>query len=196
MDMAAITDLPTAPASRIIDATYEAVSRYGLARFTMEDVARRAGLSRQSLYRYFDSKDALIEALVYREEERLLDGIRAVYVACDKLEEAVLQSVLFCLEGVRRHPLLDRTLEQEPEALLPYLTTRAAGLIEHARQVFEELLGQRIGESTGLLRPLSDLMVRTVMSHALTPGAERPEEIAGGVARVVASSLRLGGRQP
>ena len=48
-------------------------------------------------------------------------------------------SVLFCLQLARRHPLLDRLLASEPEILLPYLTTRGGGVLEHARAVMEEL---------------------------------------------------------
>ncbi|MGH2695694.1 MAG: TetR/AcrR family transcriptional regulator, partial [Actinomycetota bacterium] len=55
--------------ARILDAAFEAVSTFGLSRLTMDDVARLAGLVRQSVYRYFGSKDELIVALVVREEE-------------------------------------------------------------------------------------------------------------------------------
>src|SRR5436190_11773696 len=60
-------------ADRILDAAFESFRDFGLSRITMEDVASRAGLSRQSVYRYFPSKDSLIVALVSREEEKFLD---------------------------------------------------------------------------------------------------------------------------
>ena len=50
---------------RLLDAALEAATIHGITRMSMGDVARRAGLSRQTLYRYFPSKDDLINE-VYR----------------------------------------------------------------------------------------------------------------------------------
>src|ERR687892_391530 len=47
-------------ATRILDAAFEAVATFGLSRLTMDDVAGLAGVSRQTVYRYFDSKDARV----------------------------------------------------------------------------------------------------------------------------------------
>ena len=47
---------------RLLDAALEAATIHGITKLSMGDVARRAGLSRQTLYRYFPSKDALIAA--------------------------------------------------------------------------------------------------------------------------------------
>ena len=49
----------------------------GLSRVTMEDVARRAGLGRATLYRHFQSKDALVRAVILAETDAFfaaLDG--------------------------------------------------------------------------------------------------------------------------
>src|SRR5438270_386455 len=76
---------------------------FGLSRITMEDVASRAGLSRQSVYRYFPSKDTLIVALVSREEEKFLDGVKAAFVEHADLELALRTSVRFVLQYAREH---------------------------------------------------------------------------------------------
>src|SRR5919109_209985 len=71
------TQVRTSTPARILDAAFEAIRDFGLPRVTVEDVAQRAGLSRQTVYRYFPSKDELIIALVSRDEETLrpiLDG--------------------------------------------------------------------------------------------------------------------------
>src|ERR687891_674983 len=96
--------------ARILDAAFRSVASFGLSRFTVDDVARLAGLSRQTVYRYFDSKDTLVMALVYREEEALLEGVRAAHALHDRLEDAMREAVLYCLRTAREHPLLDRLL--------------------------------------------------------------------------------------
>jgi AcrR family transcriptional regulator len=175
--------------ARILDAAFEAVATFGLSRLTVDDVARLAGVSRQTVYRYFDSKDAVIVALVAREEEILLEGVRAAHRDAPNLREAIRRSVLFCLQAAREHPLLDRLLDSEPEVLLPYLTTRAGGLIERARLVLEELVSERKDVRPELVARSADLAVRAAVSYTLTPTAEPPEQVAREIARILASGI-------
>jgi AcrR family transcriptional regulator len=189
MALAADTLRPTDTRTRILDAAFRAVAGHGLSRFTMDDVAREAGMSRQSVYRYFESKDALIVALVYREEEQFIDGVRAAHAAYPRLEDAVREAVLYCLRTAREHPLLDRLLASEPEVLLPYLTTRGGGLIARARGVLEELTAERPGVRTELVHRAADLAVRAIVSYAISPSDDEPEDIAAGIAAILTSAV-------
>lgn len=176
---------------RILDAAFEAVTTFGLSRFTTLDVARLAGLSRQTVYRYFDSKDALIQALVAREEEAFLEGVRAAHARHDRLEDAMREATLFCLRTAREHPLLGRLLALEPEVLLPYLTTRGGPVISRAREVLEELAAGRAGVRTELVHRTADIGVRAIVSYALTPSEDDPEDIARELARILVSALEV-----
>jgi AcrR family transcriptional regulator len=175
---------------RILDAAFEAVATYGLSRFTTQDVARLAGLSRQSVYRYFASKDELIQALVAREEELLLEGVRAVHARHDRLEDAMREATLFCLRTARDHPLLGRLLAMEPELLLPYLTTRGGGVVARATEVLETLAAGRDGIRTDLVHRTADVAVRAIVSYALTPSEDDPEDIARELAHIMATALQ------
>jgi AcrR family transcriptional regulator len=189
--MAATAHAVRAPTrDRILDAAFEAVATFGLSRFTMDDVARLAGLSRQSVYRYVDSKDALIQALVTREEETFLDGVRAAHARHDRLEDAMREATLFCLRTARQHPLLGRLLAMEPEVLLPYLTTRGGAVVVRARDVLEELAAGREGIRTDLVHRTADIAVRAIVSYALTPSEDDPEDIAAELARILVSALQ------
>ena len=175
---------------RILDAAFETVATFGLSRFTVDDVARLAGVSRQSVYRYFESRDALIQALVYREEEAFIEGIRAAHARHDRLEEAMAEAILVCLSTARAHPLLDRLLDSEPEVLLPFLTTRGGGLIARARSVIEELAAGQNVESR-LVHRSADIGVRAIISYLLTPSDDDPEDIARELARILVSALEV-----
>lgn len=179
--------------TRILDAAFQAVSTFGLSRFTMDDVARAATMSRQTVYRYFQSKDALILALVLREEERFIDGVREAHRRHPRLEDAMREAILFCLRAAREHPLLDRLLASEPEVLLPYLTTRGQPLVAGARTVLEEIAGGRPGVRRALVHRAADLAVRAVVSYVLTPADDPPEEVARETARVLTAALEKEG---
>src|SRR2546423_15714884 len=94
-------------AERILDAAFDCIGDVGLSRTTMEDVARRARLTRQTIYRYFPSKDHLVMGLVMREEDKFIDGTRRAFAGDGDLEEALYHGTLFCLRFARKHPLLD-----------------------------------------------------------------------------------------
>jgi AcrR family transcriptional regulator len=178
---------------RIVDAAFGAVERFGLSRFTMDDVARMAGVARQSVYRYFDSRDALIVALVFREEEAFIEGVREAHSRHEDLGDATAEAIMFCLRAAREHPLLDRLLESEPDALLPYLTTRGGGVIGRARAVIEELAAQRKGVNPELVHRTADLAVRAIVSYTLTPSDDPPEDVAREIARILTAALETKG---
>jgi AcrR family transcriptional regulator len=182
--------LATATGGRILDGAFEAVAAFGVTRLTMDDVARQAGLSRQSLYRYFDSKDALIQALVYREEEAFLEGIRRAHEQHSRLEDAMREAILFCLRTAREHPLLDRLLASEPEVLLPFLTTRGGGLLARARSVVEELAG-RWDVAPELIHRTADVGVRAIVSYVVTPTEDDPEDVARELARILVTAIEV-----
>ena len=175
--------------ARILDAAFGCVANLGLARMTMDDVARRAGLSRQTIYRYFASRDLLIMALVLREEEKFLDGIRAAFAADPDLERALSDGVLFCLRFAREHPLLDRLLATDPATLLPYLTTKAGPMITRAREVMTSLVSSKAWVRTDALESATDAMVRTVISYAMTPPDRPAKQVARELARILTVAL-------
>lgn len=175
--------------ARILEAAFRCVADLGLGRTTMDDVARRAGVSRQTVYRYFPSKDQLIMALVLREEESFLDGVRAAFAGNPDLERALFDSTLFCLRFAREHPLLDRLLATDPETLLPYLTVRAAPMLARAREVLVSLIASKARVRASVLEGAADAMVRTVISYALTPPDRPSGEVARDMARIMTAAL-------
>ncbi len=68
------------PAAResLLDAAYKALTTRAWAAVRMVDVAAAAGVSRQTLYNEFGSKEGLARALVSRETERYLQGVERV----------------------------------------------------------------------------------------------------------------------
>jgi len=190
--MPALAATATRPdtSTRILDAAFGCIHGVGLSRTTVEDVARAAGIARQTVYRYFPSKDNLILALVLREEEKFLDGVREAFASTSSnLQTTMEEALLFCLRFAREHPLLDRLLETDPEALLPFLTVRAAPVIGRARDVLINLLTAKGIARDGLLEEAADAVVRVVISYALCPPERRPEEVARDLARTFTLAL-------
>ncbi|OIK27268.1 TetR/AcrR family transcriptional regulator [Streptomyces malaysiense] len=66
----------------VLDAAYACLTRYGVRRTTMDDIATEMGVSRSAVYQYVRNKDAAFRLLVERLHEQALDQARAV-ATCD-----------------------------------------------------------------------------------------------------------------
>jgi len=88
---------------------------------TMDDVAREAGCSRATLYRYFDGKAALVRRAVDVELERLTSRAVEAARACDALPDATVALVVTAARDLVAHGPLQFLLAHEPESILGQL---------------------------------------------------------------------------
>ena len=123
----------------MLDAAYDAAVAGDWAGTRMLDVARAAGVSRQTLYNEFGSKDALAQALAMREVERFIEGTeRALDEAHpDDPIQAVGAAALYTFQQAAENPLLKAALVDDTSGLLSFLTTRGEPAITAARASFE-----------------------------------------------------------
>src|SRR5262245_45086058 len=85
---------------RILDAAYVQFSRMGILRSTMEDVARRAGVSRITVYRRFATKDALVEHVIRREFRRYFDQFLIDIEQADNAADRVVLGFVSSLRAI------------------------------------------------------------------------------------------------
>lgn len=93
-------------ADRILDAAEELFTRHDPSSVGMNDIARAAGCSRATLYRYFENREALRTAYVHRETYRLYDAITREISALDDPRERLIAGVSTTLRLVRGNPAL------------------------------------------------------------------------------------------
>ncbi len=187
--VATSVSLTPTTSERILDAAFDRIAEWGLARTTVEDVARAAGLTRQTIYRYFPSKEHLVTALLMREEGRLLDGAREAFGLEPRLDDALREGLLFCFRFAEQHPFLKRVLQIDEEASLPYVTTRAGSIVAAARDVVASLISQKAWVRAGVVEPVADLLVRAFISYSITPPDRPLEDVAGDLAEIAVSAL-------
>ncbi|MFD5243932.1 TetR/AcrR family transcriptional regulator [Amycolatopsis sp. NPDC058340] len=104
--------------TRILDAAYTQFAKTGIQRSTMEDVARRAGVSRITVYRRFPGKDVLVEQVVRREFRRYFDRFLADIEQADTVAERVVLGFVSSLRAIRGNPLIGGLLDVEPDLLM------------------------------------------------------------------------------
>jgi AcrR family transcriptional regulator len=160
----ALTAEVPADSDHILDAALALAAASGLRHLTMDDIARRAGVGRMTVYRRFKTRDALLDALAGREARRCLAELDAASPVDAPLEEQVAAGFTTALRLTREHPLLARLARVEPDSVLEAFTGSA--LLPLCTAFLADRL-QRAGVDAD--EQLAELLVRVAISFVLLP---------------------------
>ena len=160
---------------RIMDAVVEEVRVGGFRNLALDGVARRAGLSRMTIYRRFGDRERLIEVTTARETARLLTAVAAADDPKADPVERISTSFATGLTAAHGHPLVRRWLAVDPGEVLDglladdaqVLRTGAAFMVPSIR----EMSPGRGNDADA--RRLAEILVRLFAALVLMP----PESI-------------------
>jgi AcrR family transcriptional regulator len=176
---------------RLLDATLTCIARVGLAKTTLDDVAREARCARATLYRYFPGKQPLVNAAVAREAKRLSDALVAVTADCLTLEDAVVNAITAAVDALEHHAALQYVLLVEQEVLLPHLAFhRADDFLRDASALVAPALEPFLA-AEGVERA-AEWLVRIVLSYACSPSPAVDLHDAGSVRSLVSDFVLPG----
>lgn len=96
---------------RILGAARQCFSRYGVHRTSMTDVAKAAGVSRQTLYNTIAGRQELIEAVVVLRIEEMSDELRGILEKQPTFVDAIVETSLASVELARKDPELTNLVE-------------------------------------------------------------------------------------
>lgn len=159
---------------RILDAALEQFEEEGIRRSSVEAVARRAGVSRITIYRRFPRKEALVNAVAAREARRMIAATDAHTTSIPDAEDRVAEAFAFLLHRLRDHALTRRLIAIEPESVLGSLTVEAGPVLALGVEYVAQQI--RRGHEEGAFpqydpEPVAELLVRFGHSMLLTPQA-------------------------
>lgn len=136
-------------ADPILAAAYDVLLDVGPARATLTEVARRAGVSRMTVYRRYAQLRTLVSEVLTFELVTLLD-VAAAQATGSNDAVRIAETVSGAAEAIAGHPLMLRLISLDPAALLPQLVTRR-GSTQRAAE----------GMLAAMLRASSDGSIRT-----------------------------------
>lgn len=155
--------------ARILDAVDEVVAEHGSA-IRLADVARRLGVTRQTVYRYFPNADALLIASAMRAVDGLIDQIADRVRGLNDPVTAIVESVSFGIENLAGDPQLENLLTRRHEGeALTSLTSDTA--ITFCLSVFHrfDVDWKLHGFDATALTELAEMTLRTVQSLLTDP---------------------------
>ena len=181
--------------TRILEAAYDCVARWGFSKTTVEDAAREAKVSRATVYRYFPGgRDELLSAVVAWENARFFARLYEEVHTAASLEEVMERGIAFAHRAVARHEVLQRVLDSEPELLLPKLTVEAEGTRRMVAAFLEPYVArERLAPGVDPAGA-ADFLARMTLSYIAAPGRWDLDDPVQ-VARLVRAEL-LGGILP
>lgn len=157
---------------KILDAAYSLFVTFGLRRTTIEDIAKKAGVGRPTVYRRFGDKDAIVQAVLTRESRRLIVSVGEQVMGVTPVENLLVRSFVIGVLTVAKHPLMQRLLESEPEVILPYLTLKGGPLIDIGFLLTSNFIRamQQQGKLTGMnVDYMLEVLGRLFISIVITP---------------------------
>jgi AcrR family transcriptional regulator len=176
--MATVERTPYAEAARellrntLLDAARDELERRGWAQITMGDIATAAGISRQTLYKEFGSRDEFAQAFVMREVGRFLEAVEvAVNEHLDDPATALAAAFDVFLTAAAEDPLVRALLSgEEAYGLLALVTTQG----EHVVVGATERLAAIMLSGWPAVKPrdarlLAECLVRLAISYAALP---------------------------
>jgi AcrR family transcriptional regulator len=152
------------------------------AQITMAEVAREAGVSRQTLYKELTSRDEFAQRFVIREGVRFLDAVeQAIRAHLDDPSAAVAAGLEVFLTAASEDPLVQMLLADDGTGgMLPLITTQSRPVLEWASARLCGVMRSgwpHVADEDAEL--LADSFVRLAISYVTIPRASPAETAAG-----------------
>lgn len=154
-----------------MDAAIACLQRHGLEKTGVGDIAMAAGITKPTLYAYFDSRDELLHAALNRAGEAF--GKRAVAHArrFASLDDRIVESMLFALRELPHEPGVAVTTLPSTEGLDVRMALRPPSLA-----VAERVVAEMLGDGVDAPGEVAEVMVRWLLSLLIYEGPEPRDE--------------------
>jgi AcrR family transcriptional regulator len=159
---------------RIVDAAETAITRWGLARTRIDDIAEEARCGRSTIYRYFGNRENVIVQVLLRRGRVFADVLLRRVDDIPDPSDKIVEGVVLALKQIREDELLSSIFTAEVLPSAERLAEAAEPLFELATQVWVQLLraDPRLARS---LRPdvsperAAEWILRIMLSYLAVP---------------------------
>jgi AcrR family transcriptional regulator len=171
--------LKTNRRDQILHGAAQAIARHGIGKLGMGDVSTSAAVSRGTLYRYFSSREELLEHLAAREgrrfQERMIQALDEAPDGAEKVHLALQYAARFAGE----HPVLRRIVETDPAFLLSAIRDQFSVIRGMVGGPLAPLFAQTepVRQGAAKTEQLVDWMTRIMISFFLFPDPD-PDRMA------------------
>ena len=149
-----------------MDAAEACFDKYGIAKTTMDDIAKMAGVSRPTVYRHFSDRDTLILAVVIRRSRQLIDRAQKFLRKQGSFQEQLVEGLIFIVDKGRKDPFVRLLVSPEHMSLANQILGAATAAVDLAYEMWEPILIE--AQERGELRADLDLRaIATWFTHLI-----------------------------
>lgn len=141
------TETPSAVDRAILDAARACVAEFGVRRTTLTEVARRAGVSRPTVYRRWPDTGSLVADLLVRELREIIAG---AVPAAGNARERLVGAIVGGGATMRQNPLFAKIFRADADLMLTYVFERLGRNQRALLELFAD--GIREGQADGSIR--------------------------------------------
>ncbi|MDY7106020.1 MAG: TetR/AcrR family transcriptional regulator [Actinomycetota bacterium] len=167
---------------RLIDAAEACFSRFGVAKTTLDDIATEAGVSRATVYRYFDGgRDEITLGVVLREANKFLEALQRRVQRQSDLADAIVEGVMYTVASVRNNDHLALLFAPEVAGQTTTIAGASTALFEMTtdflRPIFEQ--ARRDGQLRDgvIAEDAAEFVLRIILSVLAVDGPRRRSEV-------------------
>jgi AcrR family transcriptional regulator len=180
---------------RVVDAAIACFLRFGLAKTTIEDIARESGLARATVYRQISNQHELYHAVSMRRLSELSERVKPVVDACASFEEALVRGTLVTIDGYRKDKVSMMLLESSGDLDLErFLIDQKSPVVQIMAFLWKDRLA--LARARGEVRSdLSDIEIaawlRSVTYILVLSNSLGPKETEAYIRKYLVPSLTL-----
>jgi len=154
---------------RIVDGALRCLAQQGIAKTTVDDIARQAGVSRATVYRAFPGgRDEVLGAVVDTEMARLFSALGVCLGQARDLTAALIGGIVEASTRLRDHAALHYLAEHEPETVLGHLAfDESDRLLAAASRFTAPFLARWMSPDEA--ERVAEWATRIVLSYAISP---------------------------
>ena len=158
----------------ILDAALAEFATAGIRKVALEDVAKRAGVSRMTIYRRFANRDELVAAVMERENARLFAEIAVELARSRPRSNYYVEAFTVALLRFREHQVLCRMIADDPALTLHLAGRHYGAAVARIEEALQTILPTAFADRVGgvAVHDLADTIWRYAMMALLLPGAE------------------------
>lgn len=159
--------------AKILDAALALFAEVGIRRTSTDDIAKRAGVNRATLYRRLGAKEHIVRQAMLRETTRVIGEIAEQLQPFTDVAERITAGFAITVTALRTNPILEKALVVDLEETLAAITVDAGDVLALATEfVTGQIVSARVGgEMATDTTDLAAIIVRLIHSLVLTRDA-------------------------
>ncbi len=155
----------------LLDVARGCVERFGMSKASLSDVAEAAGVTRQTVYRYFDDADDLFQSAAVLASGGFHERLRRRVLARGSLAERMVETLVLAIQEIPNDPHLSALVKSRD-----HFTVSSTLPLFFVQEEMMALADGDLSLSEVERDELSEILLRLLHSFLSDPGEPRTEE--------------------